>query len=280
MHKHPVVIHLQLFLRYLSFFFKAKTKYDIDSPFVSDFIEHILEDKRRYYAFPLIQWMRQQLSKDKEEITIKDYGAGSLLTDQNQRSIAHIARHGAINDSQGQILFKIVHHYKSNIILELGTSLGLSTLYLALADKRNQVITIEGSPEIAQKASENFYRLYLENIFLINDTFDKALNVVRQEFENIDLIYIDGDHREGSTWAYFERLLPQIHQDTILILADIYWSKEMKRAWQKIKAHQRIKAAIDIFDFGFLFFNPIVRQKIDVKLVPTKYKFWRMGIRR
>ncbi len=280
MRHHPLIIRTQLFIRYLRFLIAAKTRYDIDSPFVTEFITHVLEDRRQFYAFPLIEWIRRLLWKDKTEISITDHGAGSRITKKSVRTIRHIVRHGAISRRQGQYLFKIALYYQPSKIVELGTSLGISTLYLALTDSRRPVVTVEGSEEIARKAAETFYRLKLKNISIINDTFQKALTVIREEWKNIDLLYLDGDHRSGSSLQYFEYCLPLFHEKSILVLADIYWSEEMQQAWQKIKSHSSVTVALDLFDFGILFFDPGIREKISVKLVPVRYKPWRIGLMR
>lgn len=274
----PIIIQLRLLLRYLGFYWKAKTKYDIDSPFVSSFVQQIIEDKRTFYAFSLIRWVRRQLSKDKSVLHIQDHGAGSLVARSVSRKVSHLAEHGAINDRQGQYLFRMAHFYHPQLILELGTSLGVSTLYLALADSRQQLITVEGSPEIAQRAAETFYRLQLKNISLIQDTFDQALFTILNEKPRLDLVYLDGDHRKGSSIQYFGQMLPFFHDQSILVIADIYWSAEMQQAWKEIKEHPKVRIAIDLFDFGILFFDPGVREKLDLKIVPARFKPWRIGL--
>ena len=50
------------------------------------------------------------------------------------------------------------------IIVELGTSLGVTTAYMAAMDKRNKVITYEGCPAVAEIAKENWEALGLKNI--------------------------------------------------------------------------------------------------------------------
>ncbi len=273
----PLFIQIRLFLRYLGFYRQAKTKYDIDSPFVSTFIEKVVEDKREYYAFSLIRWLRLQLRKDKRILQIKDHGAGSKVARSTSRTVGNIARHGAINKRLGKYLFRMAHVYHPKLILELGTSLGISTLYLALADSRQQVITVEGSPEIAERAAETIYHLRIQNISLIQDTFDQALTLLLKEQPQLDLVYLDGDHRKGSTIRYFNQLLPFFHPKSILVIADIYWSEEMQQAWQEIKEHPKVSVAIDLFDFGILFFDPGIREKLDFKIVPARLKPWRFG---
>ena len=50
-------------IKYLSFYFSAKTKYGIHSPFVFAFIEEILENESNYYSFLAIEHIRKKNRK-------------------------------------------------------------------------------------------------------------------------------------------------------------------------------------------------------------------------
>ena len=60
------------------------------------------------------------------------------------------------------LLFRLANYYRARTIIELGSSLGISTAYLASADSSSRVITMEGSPAIASIAQETFQKLELE----------------------------------------------------------------------------------------------------------------------
>ena len=60
---------------------------------------------------------------------------------------------------------------------------------------------------------------------------------------------------EAATKKYFEMCLPNIHNDTVFVFDDIYWSKGMENAWNYIKGHSEVKATVDLFQFGLVFFR-------------------------
>ncbi|UZH54849.1 class I SAM-dependent methyltransferase [Salinimicrobium tongyeongense] len=72
---------------------------------------------------------------------------------------------------------------------------------------------------------------------------------------NYDLIYIDGNHQKEATLSYFKKLLPTVHNDSVMIFDDIHWSKGMEEAWEEIKAHPKVKVSIDTFQWGLVFFR-------------------------
>lgn len=269
--------YLRFLVRYLRFYFQAATKYDVHSPFVADFLEYIVEDERRFYAFPHIERMRARLHRNNFPLEIVDLGAGSKANRAKVRSVRNVLRYSSVSDTTGQQLFRMVAHYRSKQIVELGTSLGLSTMYLAAATPNGQVITLEGCPDVADVAKMSFQRLEIPNISLLlgdfQETFPQALNKIEQ----LDFLFIDGDHRAGRAEQYFEWSLPKIHNKSIVVLADIHWSKEMEQCWQKIRQHPQVKLSIDLFQIGVLFFDPALRDEKKLSLVKWWMKPWRLG---
>ncbi len=253
--------HLFLLKQYLSYRLKAKTAHGIHSPFVYDFIETVLKDQRTFYAFDEIKSLREELLQDATLINVEDLGAGSLHGSVKQRSIIDIAKNAGRNEKFGKLLFRIVEKYQCKNMLELGTSLGIGTSYIASAAKNGQVITIEGSNEIADKAAETFETLSLNNIRQLKGNFDDVLSPILQQNPPFDLIMIDGNHREEATIKYFNEIMPFIKDDTLLIFDDIHWSRGMHKAWQTIHLDQRVRLSIDLFFFGLIFYRKDFKEK-------------------
>jgi predicted O-methyltransferase YrrM len=196
--------YLRFCFRCLRFYFQAATKYDVHSPFVADFVEYIVEDERVFYAFPFIERMRARLHRNNYPIEIVDLGAGSKANRAKIRSVRNILRYSAVSETTGQQLFRLIAHYKPKQIVELGTSLGMSTMYLAAAAPNGQVTTLEGCPDIADVAQMNFQRLEFSNISLLLGDFQNTFPKVLNEIAQLDFLFIDGDHRAGRAEQYFE----------------------------------------------------------------------------
>lgn len=271
-------VQLQLLIRWLRYFVRAKTIYDVHSPFVADFISAVLEDDRHFYAFSEIEGMRRQLIQSKKMLKIEEHGAGSLVNKEAARTIGNIARYAAIAPQAGRWLFRLVHYFKPNTILEFGTSLGISTMYLAAGSLNAKVVTMEGSPEVAKQAQRNFTFLKKTNIISQQGVFAHILPTILQELKSLDLIFLDGDHRSGASINYFEQCLPFANPQSIFIVADIHWSAEMEQAWEQLKAHPQVSLSMDLFYLGLLFIRTENIQKEHYTLIEKKYKFWRLGI--
>ena len=228
----------------------------VHSPFVFDFIKNVLNDKRQFYAYESVEGIRKQMITDDSVLTIKDYGAGSIVSKTDQRKVSSIARTSLKPAKYGQLLFRIANYYKSNNIVELGTSLGVTTAYLASANTNGKVITMEGADQVAKLARKNFEQLGLENIEMIEGNFDTTLNGALQNLPSVDLAFVDGNHRKQPTLNYFYQLLEKVNESSIFIFDDIHWSKTMEEAWHEISHHSSVTLSIDLFFIGLVFFRP------------------------
>lgn len=250
-------------VKYAQYYFSSSNGkgHGVHSPFVFDFIVSVLNDRKNYYAYQAVEAMRERLKKNTQIITVEDMGAGSVHSSSRERSIASIAKSAAKPKKFGQLLFRMANRYQPRTILELGTSLGISTSYLALGNQAANVITMEGSVAIAEKALENFDSLQINNIKLVQGNFDQTLPKVISALGTIDFAFADGNHRYKPTMDYFRQLLPAMAAESVLVFDDIHWSAEMEQAWEEIKADPRVMLSIDLFFVGLVFFSPSFKVK-------------------
>jgi predicted O-methyltransferase YrrM len=247
----------ELLKKYSSYYFTALNGkgHGIHSPFVYDFVRQVLIDKRNFYAYNQVETLRKKLLRDNTLIEVEDFGAGSTIDKTNQRSIASIAQSSAKSRKWAQLLFRIVNYYQPKNILELGTSMGISTAYMSLANPKARLITAEGSAAVAAQASRNFQSLHLSSIQQVVGNFDDTLPGILDTVSPLDLVFIDGNHRYEPTVRYFNQLLPYLNATSVVIFDDIHWSQEMEQAWAAIKEHPSVQLSVDLFFIGLLFFR-------------------------
>ncbi len=231
------------------------------SPFVFDFIVRVLNNRYQYHPPAAIEKLRLQLNENNTLLEIEDLGAGSRVHASKTKSVRQIALTAVKPKKWSHFLFRLVQHYQPGIMIELGTSLGISTAYMAAAHQAAQVYTIEGSSAIQQMAQQHFAQLGLTNVHSLQGNFDNQLPPLLASLPHVDLAYIDGNHRYEPTIHYFEQLLTKKQNHTLFIFDDIHWSAEMEKAWDEIKAHPAVTLSIDLFFMGLVFF----RQEFKVK---------------
>lgn len=253
----------QLARKYLFYYFTASNGkgHGTHSPFIFHFIDKILNDKKHYPDYDKVENLRSRLLNDKTVLMVEDFGAGSSISKTNKRTIASIAKNAAKPKKFGQLLYRMVKEYRPATILELGTSLGITTSYLSLARPDASITTLEGAGEVATEASGNLKELGLENVIIKGGDFDKTLSSVISVLSAVDFAFIDGNHRKLPTENYFYQLLSKSTTDSIFIFDDIHWSYEMEDAWKTIKNHPSVRCTVDLFFIGIVFFRPEFHEK-------------------
>jgi predicted O-methyltransferase YrrM len=242
---------------YLKHAARAQSKYDIHSPFVYGFYQHILKDEHAYSQYRVVNRLRRELESVGKFIKRKDLGARckDFPCDQRFVRVKDIIHHSSVTRKKGEFLFRLIHTYKPSTILELGTSLGISAIYFGLAAPESHIVTIEGCIDSANLARENIEKAGLHNIHVITGNFEEKLSVALEEMPSPGLVFFDGNHKKEPTLAYFEECLKHVQPDTIFIFDDIHWSAGMEEAWSSIQTHPMVKVSIDLYHMGIVFFK-------------------------
>ncbi len=251
----------------LNHLFRAKSKFKIHSPFVYELTTKVFHSKVPVEVLNEIKKRRKALRKNRTILEIVDFGAGSQkkkkvkskITNASYRSdfkaVQKIARTSLLRQKYVNLVYNLVAHLNPGNIVELGTSLGITTSAMAMAAPNAKIYSLEGCASIASVAQGGFDRLGLKNIQLKLGEFDTVLPNLIKNLNSVDLVFFDGNHRKKPTIKYFKQFLPLKHNDTVFIFDDIHWSKGMLEAWNYIKDHPDTVVTIDLFEMGIVFFR-------------------------
>jgi predicted O-methyltransferase YrrM len=258
----------QLAYKWFQYFIRASNGrgHGIHSPFVYKLVREVLNDQRLYYAYDKIEQVKKKLLRDERIIPVFDLGAGSTQIGNEEKKISVIAGNAVSTQKFGRLLFRLANYYRAKTIIEMGSSLGISTAYLASADSSARIITMEGSNAIAEIATETFHQLGLKNIEQVNGKFEDGLANLIAVNPPADLVFLDGNHRKKPVLDYFEQFLNKLSPNALIIIHDIHWSREMEEAWAIIREHPKVKMSIDIFSAGLVFFREEFQVKQNFKI--------------
>ncbi len=240
---------------YLKFLWQSKNEHAVHSPFVFNLLTKCFYDKKYKLEYAILKKYRNELLQNKNTISVTDFGAGSRVFKSNIRQISKIAETAGISPKRAQLLYRIVHYFQPETVLEIGTSLGLATSTLALGNPKAKIITLEGCPNTIAVAKIQLQKFNCNTIECIETDFLSYLQNCQQKTESYQLIYFDGNHSKKATLDYFELLLPTITNETVWIFDDIHWSADMEAAWEIIKNHPKVTVSIDTFQWGLVFFR-------------------------
>ncbi len=244
-----------MLFRYIQFLLHSKNEHGIHSPFVFELYTRIIQAIDPFYIFPEIEACRSRMLNSAEEIIVKDMGAGSKATLSRKRKVKDIARYSLKNTKTAQLLFRLVNHFNPQTIVELGTSLGISTLYLASPNTKARILTFEGCPQTLAIAQKNFTHFGYTHITPVQGNIDQSLPLHIAKIAQLDFVFFDANHRLMPTLNYFNICLSKSHPQSVFVFDDIYWSAEMAEAWKQIKAHPQVMLTIDLFYVGLVFFR-------------------------
>ena len=247
-----------MLLAYLHYLSRARDEHSLHSPFLFSLYTQVIQAKTgSKSAFVPINSLRKELLRNRQLITIADFGAGSKVNSSRQRSISDIARNSQKPVRFARLLFRLIQRFEAKIVVDLGTSLGMTTAYLAEATKPygGHVATFEGCPQTAAIAQQNFERLGIKNVTVVVGNLDETLASQMSALDSIDFVFFDANHRYAPTVQYFEACLKAIHNDTVFVFDDIHWSDEMEQAWAYIKTHAAVTITVDLFWVGLVFFR-------------------------
>lgn len=242
-------------LSYLKYFVKAKGVNFRSSKQLQKLKVDVFEKLNQINDRQIIDLI-QDLKQDKTQIKITDLGAGSKQSKSNLRTVKSIVKNASIPPKFGRLLNTLVSEFKCENVLELGTSLGIGTAYLALNNKQTNIYSIEGCPKISQLAQVNVKKLKISNCYFFVGEFSSQFNSVLSQVNTLDLVYIDGNHTYEATMQYFDFFTSKLSKNAILVFDDIHWSKGMEKAWENIIGHSASKLTIDLFRMGIVLVNP------------------------
>jgi len=233
---------------------RGKTRHGVHSPFVYRLIDKVIYDFNSKKVYTEVENIRKELLNDARIITVTDLGAGSHVNNNRQKKVGDIARNALKPPKLAQLLYRLAADWQPRNIIELGTCLGTTTVYLQKAAPNAKVYTLEGCPETAKIAAGTFDKGGIAAKPIVGN-FDDTLPGVINDLPGLDFVFVDGNHQKDATLKYFEWCLPKVHNNTMLIFDDIYWSEGMKEAWDEIKSHPQVTVTIDLFWIGLVFFR-------------------------
>ncbi len=251
--KKPCEKHMYQIKEYIKFLLNSTNQHGVHSPFVYNFITKCLYDKTAYKAYTKLLDYKKTLENSKTILQITDFGEGSKTLDAHKRRVSKMAKTSSSSKKDAQLLFRVSKYFDFKNSLELGTSLGMGTYAISVANADATIATIEGCPNTSAFAKSQLENHGVKNVeFLIGNFNDTIPNIKNNQF---DFIYFDGHHNKQATIQYFETLLPKTHNETVFVFDDIYWSKGMTEAWEYIKNHNAVTVTVDGFHLGFAFFR-------------------------
>ena len=236
----------------------------VHSPYLFEWVRMVMSDKHAYRVWEDIESVRARMLVSDQVVEFVDYGSGVGRKGEGakgEKRVKDIAKGSLARAKYAQMLFRLVNWLGHQLreenrgltIVELGTSLGVTTAYLAGVDTRDIVYTYEGCEAVAKIAKENWNVLGMNNISCLVGPIDAEQ--LRGDLGYIDVAFVDANHTYEASMRYFDVLAQKVHEKSVVVMDDIHHSEEMERAWKEICADERVTSTIDLYQMGLVFFD-------------------------
>lgn len=236
----------------------------VHSPYLFEWVRMVMSDKHAYRVWEDIESVRARMLVSDQVVEFVDYGSGVGRKGEGakgEKRVKDIAKGSLARAKYAQMLFRLVNWLGHQLreenrgltIVELGTSLGVTTAYLAGVDTRDKVYTYEGCEAVAKIAKENWNVLGMNNIDCRVGPIDEVQ--LQRSLERVDVAFVDANHTYEASMRYFDVLAQKVHEKSVVVMDDIHHSEEMERAWKEICADERVTSTIDLYQMGLVFFD-------------------------
>ena len=234
-----------LFYRFLRF----RKGFGVHSPFAFNLITNVIDEKCAYYAYDRIDIVRRQLLQNGAPLGTTRMSVGRAT-----------ARYG-IRKSHGQLLFRLANYFKPKQIVQVGTGMGLSTLYLTGYSAHVQCISLEEDPARAEWARWCLERMGKRHVRVERGDYESLLPKALAQFETVDFLFFNAPERATELYGMFEKCVGHIQPDTVLVVEGLRASRAMQDFWERVKAHPATVLTFDLYHVGLVFFNKKMYRK-------------------
>jgi predicted O-methyltransferase YrrM len=194
--------------------------------------------------------------------SIADGYRGTHQIVQRKDRTSDVSRHFVVSSSsgrKGRLLNAAVTHFAPQLILELGSAYGISSLFMAsalknLAAETRKLVTIEGFEPQSTLSSTMLRREFGDLIQCEFGLANVALPRMAATLSDIELFFHDAGHTYDDYVNDVGTILPKMASGSILLLDDIYWDdarfttgpSRAHEGWMAVVNNPRVTAAAEI----------------------------------
>ena len=184
--------------------------------------------------------MNDSISRILEELEKR-----SILEKSRSIDVPQKERMLSITKETGELLNMILRLKNAKNILEIGTSVGYSTIWCAeaIAKKSGKIITIEQDPEKIRRANENFQKAEIEDLVTIKEGIAikilKELRIQEKNKDFFDFVLIDAD--KENIIEYFDLILPMVSLGGIIVTDNMLYPEKYRQNMKKFSDYLKSK---------------------------------------
>lgn len=156
----------------------------------------------------------------------------------------------------GLLLYALAHAHRASSILEIGTSVGYSTIWLAMATQQHDghITTVEMAPAKAAMAANNIAAAGFSAVVdIVVQPAGEFLQAVNGEF---DFVFLDAD--KSNYLSYFQRIEPRLARGGLIVADNAKDYRELMVDFiDYIASHRSYEGTVYEVDNGVLVYRKL-----------------------
>lgn len=220
------------------FYMKHRKGHGIHSPYLFEFVNGVLFNGEGVELPPLIWNEHRRL-----------------------RAENPFVRRSSVKRKYGFLLYRITRWFHPEMIIELGTGVGISTIYLSSGSPETPLHSIEQSRERAELAEQLVKKCCPAPISIHPGGMEEKLGDILPLIPRRFVAFVDGNHHYKPTVTYVDQLIERAGDNAIIVMDDIYWSRGMQRAWKDVITRKEVQVSMDLFHMGILLIGKELQKK-------------------
>ena len=240
------MFNLEFVLDYVQHRLEAKNRHGVHSPFVYRLIDEVIYDLHAKSDYPNLKHFCQILRYDDRSILVHDQSTSVKVFVKNKCKSLRSA----------QLIYRLANYFSPNQVIELGTSMGIDTAYVAKSAPQARIISMDQDVDTAAFTSENLAKQAIKNVQILTGDLSQVFPDVLAELQSLDFVLINRGHDKEAMINYLNQCVPKLKETSVVVVDAIYRDKEMNEFWQQMKIHPQITVTIDLFQMGLAFVRP------------------------
>lgn len=231
---------------------RRRKGFGVHSPFVYNLITKVIEEKCSYYCFYDIELVRRQLYYRE---TFFPWIDRRREKQPAKLAIGEIVRREAVGKKQGALLFRLANYFKPKHILQVGGSVGLSTLYLTAYSPDVACVVLENMPSLAAVAREVWKKGARVPIDLRVGPYNTLLSAALQQMERLDFVFFNRLEASDDREALVDACIEKACSETVIVMSGIQANPTMRAFWRSVCARPEVTVTLDLYTMGIVLFN-------------------------
>jgi predicted O-methyltransferase YrrM len=175
--------------------------------------------------------------------------------------VSDIKRNKPVRPKFGSLIYRLAGENNGCPIIEIGTSRGYGSMYLASGAPDSKIFSMEEKTEISLLTPGKNAQKQVENIEVLSGDYCNSIEKIIGNTGGLGMVHIADSLDSDKIVTILKLISANITKNTIISVTDIHLSARNESSWNRLRDHPSVSLSIDLLGMGLLFFRPGMRKE-------------------